>query len=111
MVKYKNEFYKSENKHSKKAEQERKMQWIESAKKEAAIISNDIDEVIEFVKTGKYSLEMAKDEFLWRVLDLENHYINTDVPEINEVYKEVFEKAKAALERVKEKMQEEGLDK
>ena len=87
-----------------KYEIERKKIWIEDAKKEAKRISNDIDFVIEKLKTKEYCLEMAHDEFLWRVLDLENHYVNGDFQEINEIYQEVLDKAKAALERVKEKI-------
>jgi len=94
-----------------KKDLEQKNKWIESAKKEAGQISNDMDFVIEKIKTKEYSLEMAKDEFLWRALDLENHYVNSDIPEINEIYQEVLDKTRAALKRVEERIQEEGLDK
>ena len=94
-----------------KKDLEQKNKWIESAKKEAGQISKDIDFVIEKIKTKEYSLEMAKDEFLWRVLDLENHYVYSDIPEINEIYQEVLDKTRAALKRVEERIQEEGLDK
>ena len=94
-----------------KINNEERQKRIDSAKKEAERISNDIDFVVEKIKTNEYSLDMARSEFLWRVLDLENHYINCDEPEVAKIYTEVYDKAKDALKKVEEKIQEEGLDK
>lgn len=94
-----------------KRDNEERQNWINNAKREAERISNDIDFVVEKIKTKEYSLDMARSEFLWRVLDLENHYINCDEPEIAKIYTEVYEKAKAALKRVDDKIKEEGFDK
>ena len=94
-----------------KRDNEQRQQWISSARREAERISKDIDFVVEKIKTKEYSLDMARSEFLWRVLDLENNYINCDEPEVAKIYTEVFEKAKAALKRVDDKIKEDGLDK
>ena len=96
---------------AKKQKQEQIKHWVSLAKKEAERISNDIDFVIEKIKSKEYGLDMAKEELLWRVLDMESHYVNCDISEVNEVYQEVLDKARAALKRVEEKIQEEGLDK
>ena len=94
-----------------KKDLEEKNVLIERAKIEAENISKDIDFVIEKIKTKEYDLLMAKEEFSWRIEDMEKFYFNNEHTEVNEIYQEVLDKVKAALKRVEDKIQEEGLDK
>jgi len=92
-------------------ELEEKNKAIEAARIEAVKILNDIDFIIEKIKTKEYDLILAREEFAWRVEDLEKYYFKSEYSEVHEIYQEVLDKAKAALKRAEEKIQEEGLDK
>jgi len=94
-----------------KSELEEKRELIERVKKEAESISKDIDFVIEKIKSKEYSLEMAKEEFSWRIEDMEKFYFNNEYTEVNEIYQEVLDKAKAALKRVEEKLNQQESEK